>query len=93
MYKRQLRAATAVHTPEVTVPRADETTGGGSCRQQDVPLKGAEAVVTAPHADPVTGPACARTALPHSEIPPAGAERAPPAPAARGIGPLPVLRI
>ncbi|MEU7136800.1 hypothetical protein [Streptomyces sp. NPDC046261] len=74
-------------------PRADATDTGGACRQQDVPLKGAEIAVAPGHGDPLTGPGATRVALPQSEVPRAGAGRAPPAPVAGCAELLPVLRI
>ncbi|MCA6095598.1 hypothetical protein LE181_25980 [Streptomyces sp. SCA3-4] len=82
----------AVGRPEAA-PRADPGTTGGTCRQQDVPLKGAEAAVAHGHGDPLTGPGAPRTALPQTHAPQAGPARAPPAPVAGCAELLPVLRI
>ncbi|WP_058044332.1 hypothetical protein [Streptomyces roseifaciens] len=73
--------------------RADAPDTGSSCRQQDVPLKDAEAAVASGHADPVTAPGTARAPLPQATAPRATAPRAPPAPAAGCAELLPVLRI
>ncbi|MFI1253401.1 hypothetical protein ACH4U6_06290 [Streptomyces netropsis] len=73
--------------------RADSGDAGGTCRPQDLPLKGAEAVVPAGHGDPLTGPAATRTAPPAALPPPATAPRPPPAPVAGCAELLPVLRI
>lgn len=67
--------------------------GNGSCRQQDVPIKGAEVAVAHGSADPLTAPGTARTPLPQARAPKATAPRAPPAPAAGCSELLPVLRI
>ncbi|MEU5049934.1 hypothetical protein [Streptomyces sp. NPDC021096] len=86
-------AAAAGSRSEVR-PRADAGNTGGACRQQDVPLKGAEIAVASGHGDPLTGPgATARVALPQAEVPQAGPARAPPAPLAGCAELLPVLRI
>lgn len=74
-------------------PRADAGDTGGTCRQQDVPLKGAETAVASGHGDPLTGPGATRVALPRAGVPRAGPARAPPAPVAGCAELLPVLRI
>ncbi|GHG70063.1 hypothetical protein [Streptomyces griseocarneus] len=74
-------------------PRAEADGTGGTCRQQDVPLKGAEVAVAAAHADPVTGPGTTRVTLPQAEVPRPGTPRAPPVPVAGCAELLPVLRI
>ncbi|MEX2981402.1 hypothetical protein [Streptomyces sp. C36] len=95
-------AATRAHAPAAAAttedrsearPRAEAADTGGTCRQQDVPLKGAEVAVAAAHADPVTGPGATRLALPRTETPRPGAPRAPPVPVAGCAELLPVLRI
>ncbi|GHF44997.1 hypothetical protein [Streptomyces morookaense] len=67
--------------------------GNGSCRQQDVPIKGAEVAVAHGSADPLTAPGTARTPLPQARAPKATAPRAPPAPVTGCSELLPVLRI
>ncbi|MEU4210493.1 hypothetical protein AB0F13_10955 [Streptomyces sp. NPDC026206] len=74
-------------------PRAEVRDTGGTCRQQDVPLKGAEIAVAHGHGDPLTGPAAARVARPQAEVPLTGPARAPPVPVAGCAELLPVLRI
>lgn len=78
--------------PEVR-PAAGAGDTGGSCRPQDVPLKGAEAVAPGTHIDPLTAPATARTTLATAPAPRPGAPRAPPVPVAGCAELLPVLRI
>ncbi|MFF4159601.1 hypothetical protein [Streptomyces sp. NPDC001678] len=79
-------------SPELR-PRTDVTDSGGSCRQQDTPLKGAEAAVAHTQADPLTAPGTARSALPRARAPQVTAPRAPPVTAADRAELLPVLRI
>ncbi|MEU2515248.1 hypothetical protein [Streptomyces syringium] len=82
--------------PEIRGPhtvRADSGDTGGTCRPQDLPLNGAEAVVPAGHGDPLTAPAATRAAPPAALPPRATAPRSPPAPVAGCAELLPVLRI
>ncbi|MFE0046836.1 hypothetical protein [Streptomyces albireticuli] len=79
-------------TPEAR-PAAGSGDTGGSCRPLDVPLKGAEAVAPAAHADPLTAPAATRATLSSAPAPRPGAPRAPPVPVAGCAELLPVLRI
>ncbi|MCD9141588.1 hypothetical protein [Streptomyces albireticuli] len=79
-------------TPEAR-PAAGSGDTGGSCRPLDVPLKGAEAVAPAGHADPLTAPAATRATLSSAPAPRPGAPRAPPVPVAGCAELLPVLRI
>ncbi|UQI43558.1 hypothetical protein M1P56_03820 [Streptomyces sp. HU2014] len=74
-------------------PAAGSGDTGGSCRPQDVPLKGAEAVAPGSHADPLTAPGTSRTTLTPAPAPRPGAPRAPPVPVAGCAELLPVLRI
>lgn len=78
--------------PEVR-PHAGTAGTGGTCRQQDAPLKGAEGIVTHVQTDPLTAPGTARTPLPRTRLPQALAPRAPPVPVAGCAELLPVLRI
>ncbi|MBB5117687.1 hypothetical protein AF335_03990 [Streptomyces eurocidicus] len=90
-------SSTPAETRSERAPEARPATGagdtGGSCRPQDVPLKGAEAVAPGTHIDPLTAPATARTTLTPAPAPRPGAPRAPPVPVAGCAELLPVLRI
>ncbi|MEV4440308.1 hypothetical protein AB0K09_15040 [Streptomyces sp. NPDC049577] len=89
-------AAKAAKAPKASAATAATETGkasGGTCRQQDVPLKGAELAVAHPQPDPLTAPGTTRTPLPRLRAPEATAPRAPPAPVAGCAELLPVLRI
>ncbi|MFC4516177.1 MULTISPECIES: hypothetical protein [Streptomyces] len=93
-------AAVSARVPHPAAPVAPELrTGtavkdtGGSCRQQDTPLKGAETAVPHTQADPLGAPATARTTLPRARAPQVTAPRAPPVAAADRAELLPVLRI
>lgn len=89
-------AASQDTRPEIRDPhavRADSGDAGGTCRPQDLPLGGAEAVVPAGHGDPLTAPAVTRAAPQAAPPPQATAPRSPPAPVAGCAELLPVLRI
>ncbi|MGW1194366.1 hypothetical protein ACWD4B_00695 [Streptomyces sp. NPDC002536] len=75
------------------VASAAQAGSHNNCRQQDVPIKGAEVAVAHGSADPLTAPGTARTPLPQAPAPKATAPRAPPAPVAGCSELLPVLRI
>ncbi|MFD7238128.1 hypothetical protein ACFWAT_22850 [Streptomyces syringium] len=82
--------------PEIRDPhavRADPGDTGGTCRPQELPLRGAEAIVPAGHGDPLTAPAATRAAPPAALPPRTTAPRSPPAPVAGCAELLPVLRI
>ncbi|MGW2189333.1 hypothetical protein [Streptomyces sp. NPDC001719] len=72
---------------------ADSFGSGGTCKQQDAPLSGTQAVVPHAHTDPLTGPGAGRTTLPEGHAPRPGAPRAPPVPVGGCAELLPVLRI
>ncbi|SPE51960.1 hypothetical protein SNS2_1637 [Streptomyces netropsis] len=80
-----------IHDPHTA--RAGSGDAGGTCRPQDLPPGGAEAVVPAGHSDPLTAPAATRAALPAALPPRATVPRSPPAPVAGCAELLPVLRI
>ncbi|MFF4409327.1 hypothetical protein ACFY2W_10070 [Streptomyces sp. NPDC001262] len=82
-------AQTQTGAQMASAPQADHN----NCRQQDVPIKGAEVAVAHGSADPLTAPGTARTPLPQAPAPKATAPRAPPAPVAGCSELLPVLRI
>ncbi|MFG2179382.1 hypothetical protein ACGFLS_11785 [Streptomyces abikoensis] len=87
-----VRHPAAPTAPELR-PRTDVKDTGGSCRQQDTPLKGAETAVPHTQADPLGVPGTTRTALPRTRAPQVTAPRAPPVAAACRAELLPVLRI
>ncbi|RLV08906.1 hypothetical protein CTZ27_09235 [Streptomyces griseocarneus] len=82
-------------TPESMAPHVDGGLGtGGTCKPQEAPLSGTQAVVAHPQTDPLTGPGgTTRGTLPSGHLPRPGVPRAPPVPMAGCAELLPVLRI
>ncbi|PPT13317.1 hypothetical protein CYQ11_10845 [Streptomyces cinnamoneus] len=78
---------------EQAAPRADDRGTGGSCHQQDLPLKGAEVAVAHAQADPLTAPGTPRAAPLRARARQVTPPRAPPLPVAGCAELLPVLRI